>query len=43
MDGKEVRTCRGTELLDDASVSADDQDFTVSGVISLAYIVLGDD
>ena len=30
-------------LLDDASVSADDQDFTVSGVISLAYIVLGDD
>lgn len=30
-------------LIDDASVSADDQDFTVSGVLSLAYIVLGDD
>ena len=30
-------------LIDDASVSADDQDFTVSGVVTLAYIVLGDD
>jgi hypothetical protein len=30
-------------LLDDASVSADDQDFTVSGVLSLSYVVLGDD
>ena len=30
-------------LIDDASVSADNQDFTVSGVLSLAYIVLGDD
>lgn len=30
-------------LIDDASASADDQDFTVSGVLSLAYIVLGDD
>lgn len=30
-------------LIDDASVSADDQDFTVSGVLALAYIVLGDD
>lgn len=30
-------------LIDDASVSADDQDFTVSGVVTLALIVLGDD
>jgi len=30
-------------LIDDASVSADAQAFTVSGVVSLAYIVLGDD
>ena len=30
-------------IIDDASVSADDQDFTVSGAISLAYLVLGDD
>lgn len=30
-------------LIDDASVSADDQDFTVRGVVTLAYIVLGDD
>lgn len=30
-------------LIDDASVSADDQDFTVSGVVTLAYLVLGDD
>lgn len=30
-------------LIDDASVSADDQDFTVNGVVTLAYIVLGDD
>lgn len=30
-------------LIDDAAVSADDQDFTVNGVVSLAYIVMGDD
>lgn len=30
-------------LIDDAAVSANDQDFTVSGVVTLAYIVLGDD
>jgi len=30
-------------LIDDASVSADDQDFTVNGVVTLALIVLGDD
>jgi hypothetical protein len=30
-------------LLDDASVSADAQSFTVSGVVHLSYIVLGDD
>jgi hypothetical protein len=30
-------------LLDDASVSADGQNFTVSGAVYLAYIVLGDD
>lgn len=30
-------------LIDDASVSADDQDFTVNGFVTLAYIVLGDD
>lgn len=30
-------------LLDDASVSADDQDFTVDGVIDLVYSVLLDD
>jgi hypothetical protein len=29
--------------LDDASVSADDQDFTVDGVVDLIYAVLGDD
>lgn len=30
-------------LIDDAAVSADDQDFTVNGVVSLVYIVVGDD
>lgn len=30
-------------LIDDANISADAQDLTVSGVIDLAYIVLGDD
>lgn len=30
-------------LMDDAAVSADDQDFTVNGLVDLAYIVLGDD
>ncbi len=30
-------------LMDDASVSADGQLFTVSGVVHLAYVVLGDD
>lgn len=30
-------------IIDDASVSADAQAFTVSGVLALAYIVLGDD
>lgn len=30
-------------LIDDASVSADGQAFMVSGVLALAYIVLGDD
>lgn len=30
-------------LMDDASVSADDQDFTVSGGLYLVYSVLGDD
>lgn len=30
-------------LMDDAVVSADDQDFTVTGVFDLVYSVLGDD
>jgi hypothetical protein len=30
-------------LIDDASVSADDQDFTVTGYVDLVYSVLGDD
>jgi hypothetical protein len=30
-------------IIDDAAVSADDQDFTVDGVVDLIYAVLGDD
>lgn len=30
-------------LIDDANISADDQDLTVSGVVDIAYIVLLDD
>lgn len=30
-------------LIDDANISADDQNLTVDGVVHIAYIVLGDD
>ena len=30
-------------IIDDAAVSADDQDFTVDGYVDLIYAVLGDD
>ena len=30
-------------LIDDASISADDVDFTVEGAVTLSYVVLGDD
>lgn len=30
-------------LIDDANISADDQDLTVTGIVDVAYIVLGDD